>query len=246
MEYVIGVCHTNRFDLTVKTLESLAPIAKNVVIVDNSNNLEVYHHYKDKGFNIHIPDSNVFFTQFQNLIIKIALERGCDWYGFMHDDAWTNSTDDINVIVNRFNELHELKRYGIIKTNYDALCAISMDAVVKTGWWDNSYVQYFSDNDYYHRLFLAGYPDYCATDLAPLVLHPQPSRTIRSDKLRSDINGVIFPAAQQLFGMKWGSTKTRDKLYNMAYNNKDLHDKERNAIKEWVSVCPNIDNRFTK
>ena len=90
--------------------------------------------------------------------------------------------------------VHDLpaeKRWGVVFTHYDVLCAFNMRAVREVGYWDTMFFQYTADVDYYRRLLIANWPILQFGDgNDDSVLHRRPdgsggggSNTIQADAL---------------------------------------------------------------
>lgn len=50
------------------------------------------------------------------------------------------------------------RKFGVVFSHYDVLCAFNMQAVHDVGYWDVAYFQYVADVDYYCTLNKAGWP----------------------------------------------------------------------------------------
>lgn len=150
------------------------------------------------------PPVPLTFAQTMNYGLKQAGQASVDYCLFLHADAEAapGTGDKLLQLCHDWgaNNTPPVPQWGAIFTNYDAFVALSVAACRAVGPWDTNLPQYFSDNDYYHRLRLAGYP----TLDSGLEVRHEPSQTIKADARLAYINRVTFPLYEQYYAHKWG------------------------------------------
>lgn len=156
------------------------------------------------------PDVPLTFTQSHNLMLDIATNNKEDFYLWMHSDAETCPAD-----LERLIEMArtEQRKWGVIFTYYDTLAAYNTKAMQEIGGYDTDFRDYFSDNDVYRRLKLAGYE--------LLESHIQTkhvgSQTINSDPALRFKHQILFPMSRDLYKAKWGGEPGRER-FDRPYN----------------------------
>lgn len=191
MKYLVGIPYVNRLDLLYRALLSLGWLRKNALILNNSGaDLEV-------GMDLIVqwPTVPLSFSQSMNFFQRIA--KHDDILIIMHSDA-----EAVGDTAQRLLDLAWLQagKWGVLFTNYDALAAFNMKAVAEVGEWDTNLPQYFSDNDYYRRMRLAGWE---CRDTGLPVKH-EASSTIKADPKLAFINRVTFNLYREYYRAKWG------------------------------------------
>ena len=96
------------------------------------------------------------FTNIMNVAFTYGLLHNYNHIGFMHADAEANDRE----LWHKLLALAKAKYHencGITYTTYDVLCIFDARAVRTIGFWDESFMQYYADNDYYRRLRLGGW-----------------------------------------------------------------------------------------
>jgi hypothetical protein len=194
--------HVNRPDLTSLAVQSaIGTIAEGkVVVLDNSATGEIanYHHL----WAVEVRRATVPLTtaQTMNWIRNMAIEEKLDVFGFQHNDG-EPAPGTIDGLYRYASEV--VDPWGVLFSNYDVCCVFNTRAVTETGEWDwLRFPFYHLDNDYYHRLHLAGYPA-LETGLE-CKHHNDASNTIKSDPLRKLVNEFTFSTSAQLLQQKWG------------------------------------------
>jgi hypothetical protein len=193
VKYLVGIPFVNREDLLKRALNSIPPKCwhdEAILILDNSANP---HRSQIR----YVPAVPLTFAQSMNFFRRQALERECDVLIFMHNDACCEPSVFERLLERATNRaIH----WGVIFTNYDALAAFNMAAMKQVGEWDTNLPQYFSDNDYYRRMRLAGW----LTEDSGFPVEHTASQTINSDPERAFLNGVTFPLYREYYRKKWG------------------------------------------
>ena len=119
---------------------------------------------------------------------------------FMHSDA-VAGPGSCQGLLDRARECsRDGLKWGVLFTSYDALAALNVALLDDVGLWDTNLAWYFSDNDYYRRVRLAGYE--CLETNLPV--EHRPSQTIKSDPELRFLNGITFPLYESYYRSKWG------------------------------------------
>lgn len=205
MRTFVGIPYVNRMDLLERAI-ACVPDSEPVIVLNNSGvpvspaNAEVI-----------TPLAALTFTQTMNAYQGIAVEREVRFWLFMHNDA-TASAEDFEKVIT-LAESTTLP-WSVIFTNYDALAAFNVAAFKVIGPWDQTFTQYFADNDYYRRAVLSGYPQLNINDST--VKHDH-SQTLQADPHRRKANDFLFPAYQQYYIAKWGGD-THKETFSRPWN----------------------------
>jgi GT2 family glycosyltransferase len=190
----------NRLDLLEKAVNSTEALAANTILIDNSGTGMVAERFKH--LEVYTPDVPLTTAQTYNLIIKLAKERGCDFYTFMHNDGEAHPGVAEALIKLAEGKLDANERWGVIFTHYDVFCAYNMKAVMDIGEFDwLRFPYYFLDNDYFLRMERAGWAK--VNTSLQVEHHNGASSTIKADPLRNHVNGLLFPISQRLYNEKW-------------------------------------------
>lgn len=187
MRFIIGIPFVNRSDLFRKAVASVPDDMRWCLrMLDNSTYLN--------------PSVPLSASQSINYFIHVAYSLESDVLFFMHNDAEAEP-GTFEGLVEKCEQLNkDGVKWGAVFTNYDCLVAFNMKAVKEVGDWDTNFPQYFSDNDYYRRLRIAGYP----TFESGLPVKHKCSQTIHSDPDREFMNAQTFPMYAQYYAKKWG------------------------------------------
>ena len=197
-DYQMYIPVVNRFDLLDKAVESAKDLWENLTIIDNSPN-GLDHPYPDpiKVFRPCVP---LFFSQTMNLMTSLTNKAGASIILWMHSDAEAQHGSCLKLLELARQYTAEGRKWGTLWTNYDSMAAINVHALDDIGGWDTIIIQYFSDNDTYRRMKLAGWE--CIDTGLPV--NHNPSQTIKSDPELNFINGVTFPLAKAYYIRKHG------------------------------------------
>lgn len=164
-----------------------------------------------------IPPFQMRFGHAQNMIWGIAKSLGHKFWLSMHTDAEAGPGS--------VRRLHDMalsyclagRKWGVIFTNYDALCAISTEAFSSIGGWDTNIPTYFGDCDLHYRLKLFGYEN-IDTDI-PVVHHG--SESIKSDPKTKFISDLMTTYAHDYYLKKWGG-KPGEERFIIPFGREDL------------------------
>lgn len=214
MRYMVGIACVNRFDLLYEAVNSIRLFWENTIIIDNSPNGELKHNSKlPQQIQVLHPTVPLNFTQVMNCFQRIAFEKQCDVLMIMHNDARAHDGTPEKLLSTIESLNNGRRKWGVVFTNYDVLCAFNMEAIRAVGEWDTAFPNYFSDNDYYRRIRLAGFE----TVDSGLPVEHHGSSTIKSDPYRMLINRNTFPLYKRLYQQKWGG-KPGAERFTRPYN----------------------------
>ncbi|MHB1952137.1 MAG: glycosyltransferase family 2 protein [Sulfobacillus sp.] len=185
----------NRVDLLRKAVASIPARLTTEPVVINNSGRELPFDTLWERVSVETPPVPLSFTQSQNYMLQMA--RMHPFYFWMHSDA----EDNLGILDKlRDMAMQQREKWGAIFTLYDTLCVYNTKAVSAIGGYDTNFPAYFSDNDFYRRLSLAGFP----TLESHLPVKHVGSQTINSDPFLQYINGITFPFYGDLYRRKWG------------------------------------------
>ncbi len=224
MKYIVGIPYRNRIDLLRDAINSIKCYWDNLVLIDNSGCQELSTQGFGQDFLIIEPIVPLTFTQSQNAFIRIANERACDFYMYMHNDAVAeNGTSE--KLLELIQQLFDEKRnWGALFTDEvagfhpDLLAAYNMEAVNNVGQYDTVFPDYFSDCDYYRRMIIKGY-ELINSELK-LIHQNGGSNTINSDYVLKSINNRKYVLHRQYYIAKWGGEPGRE-IFTVPFNAQD-------------------------
>lgn len=211
MKYLIGIPYVNRPDLLKLAINSIKTYWPSLIIIDNSDNNSLrVNDIVPETISIYKPPVPLTFTQSMNLLRKFALEQQCDVMMYMHIDAEApvGIPEQLLSIVQSLLTKKD-RKWGALYTFYDTLAVYNMEAIQAIGTWDTIFSAYFTDNDYYRRMKLAGY-ELIETGLA--VTHHNGSSTINSDPHLKFLNGITFPLYRHYYEKKWGGAPGNERF----------------------------------
>lgn len=214
--------YVSRPDLLLRVVASCRTATIPLAIINNSGQ-SVFH--DPNGGNE--PPENVIvidppvplsFTQSMNLEFKLAKESGARYCLHMHSDAVIPS----NVFAELLDYARQMdaddRKWGVLYTFYDILACYKVEAVLAVGGYDTKFDSYFSDNDMWRRLRLAGYE--CHDTNIQGVSH-EGSATINSDAKLQLIHQVMFPFARMYYMAKHGGEPDRE-TFRFPFNRPDF------------------------
>ena len=203
-DFKMLIPYVNRPDLLAKAVLSAQDLASQLAIIDNSvNGL-----HGDTGWPAVIrPQYPLTCSQTFNFIMQLTREMGANICIWMHNDAEAGPGVCLELL-NRAREYNaEGRKWGILWTYYDTLSAINTDLLDVVGEWDENLPQYFTDNDYYRRVKLAGWE--CIDTMLTDVKHVG-SQTINSDPALKAENNRTFLMYRDYYIRKWGGEPDRE------------------------------------
>jgi hypothetical protein len=211
--YMLGIGFVNRADLLHNALRSVEPYWSHSIVIDNSKNSELSSDSVAASVEVLHPPVPYSFSQTMNVMHRLGAERKREVIMFLHNDAEVRPGTMERFLHRIGTLLHEERRWGAVLTQYQSLVAFNMAAVREVGPWDIQLPQYFSDNDYYRRLRLAGY-EIVETELD--VLHVDGgSGTIKADAELRSANDILHPLHGSYYSSKWGGLPGSEQLDRM-------------------------------
>ncbi|MCM3340778.1 glycosyltransferase family 2 protein [Paenibacillus sp. MER TA 81-3] len=203
MKYILGIFYVNRLDLLYQAVYSIRHCWPHTVVIDNSEGRDLRRdHTLSSTVSVYEPPVPLSHSQSQNMLQKWGAERHCDAVLYMHNDAEAHEGTPEALLAALAAWQREGRRWGIAFTNLDTLAAYHMEAVRAAGPWDMYLPMYFSDQDWYRRVGLAGY-ETMYTGLG-VTHHNDGASTVKSDPLLTHIHQVTFPLYFRYYEMKWG------------------------------------------
>lgn len=218
MKYLVGIPYLCRPDLLHEAIASIQEYWDHLVLLDNSGCKELSAQGFDQEFLVLEPLVPLSFAQSQNAFIRVARERGCDAYMYMHSDAVAGEGTPGRLLHLVQQLLEGQSKWGAVLTNHDTLAAYNMEAVDTVGQYDTVIQDNFSDNDYYRRMMLKGY-DLIYSKLA--VVHQNGGHNSME---HDPVLRVIFARTYRLYGQyyiaKWGGEPGREQ-YTIPFNGQE-------------------------
>lgn len=209
-DYCAFIPFVNRIDLLKKAVASASDLRQYLLVIDNSKEgLEG----EDGDPQILRPSVPLTFSQTMNLILFLTRRARSRICIFMHSDAEAGIGSTSALVTEARKLVEAKKKWGVLFTYYDTLAAFNPEAFEDIGGWDTNLPWYFSDNDSYRRLRLAGWE--CIETGLP-VKH-EPSSTINSDDNLKFLNSVTFPLYESYYRRKWGGTPGNE-IYAVPFN----------------------------
>jgi hypothetical protein len=223
MNYKLHMAYANREDLAVEAVGSVLDIG-NIILWPNGDNADQLGNIAGVRSVRRMPPMAP--VSLINLMIHDSWHD--DVMFWMHNDALA-LPGVANRMLQRVRELHASdKKWGVLFTHYDVLCAFNMKCVREIGYWDPMFFQYVADVEYYHRMRKAGWT---TEEFGPGVVHrvgpykpgdPENdgSVTVRSDPLfahRTAFRGQT-QFDNQYYELKWGGFPGREK-YDRPFGN---------------------------
>ena len=155
-DFLIYVPHVIRPDMLRRAVASLVPFEGRTVVIDQSTKAADSLGTAAKGvFRWQGPRR---FTSVMNWIQQDAYRRGLRYFLLMHDDAEA-APGGVGMLLAEAERLdRSATRWGVIFTWYDALCLFNPTATRAVGPWDETFLWYVADIDYYNRLTWDGWP----------------------------------------------------------------------------------------
>lgn len=222
-DFHVYIPYVNRPDLLKCALDSVRELWGNLTVLDNSidpdfwtevNCCEVMH-----------PPVPLSFTQSQNWFFKDAKRRGCKFILWLHNDCQLPQGAAQQLIDRVRSYYAEGRKWGVAFTFYDIFSAVNLEMVDEVGGYDTNIFSYVSDQDFYHRVRLAGWETInTEIEVEAIKRGHLGSQTIKSDEKISLINGVTQTMAAYYFNEKWGGDPGHEQ-YSSPFNRPDLFPK---------------------
>ena len=208
----------NNFHLLEKAINSLPNNIFDDYFIFNNSNGKIP--IDTKQFKIIDHFGRLTFRQTQNAMREYAIINKYDYYCFMHNDGEILDDTAERLVQMADEYIENKKKWSVIFTNYDVLCAYSTDCVNEIGkWGDDKWLKtqqtgYFLDNDYYRRMKLSSYEVLQLPNSN--VLHNEYSNTIRdtTEKKNWELQNKIV---QDHYRNKWGGNPDNE-TYKTPWN----------------------------
>lgn len=217
---VLGIPILNRGDLLLDLVNSIDHPVEKLAIIRNGNTPDVIEALEkiESGINPNvkslytcIPFRNLGVAPSWNFIIKSFPEAS---FILIPGNDVKFSPGDLTKIYN----CHSSNPDAFIAAMGFACFGVTPHVIDKVGLFDeNIYPAYYEDNDYSHRLKLAGVPELQVPDINPI--HQEGSQTIRSDSFYNSANGQTFVKNMNYYSEKWGPQAAGTHDYNVMYKN---------------------------
>lgn len=224
-DYLIFIPVVNGVDLLKDAVASVIDHAPNVIVVDQT--VEGLGDLWGGRVGVFRAQQKASFTQMQNWAIDLARFSGKKYLCFMHNDAVCLDGASVKAIEKAraldaagqkwsiifTQETDGLSHYGGL---YDFFCVFSMEAISHTGRWDETFMWYVSDCDWYRRLALHGYP---TVGLPEAKVKHRHSQTITIDASIRAHAQARQKHDHDHYRHKWGGGPDAEK-YSIPYNGK--------------------------
>lgn len=212
-DYLAFIFHVNRTDLLQKAVASVKCYRPFLQVLDNSAEMPPCELDLEPGVLVSHPWVPLSASQSLNYALRRTRALGASICITMHEDAEAGegSAGDLLKLARSLNARD--RKWGVIFTNYDCLAAMNVRAADDIGLWDQNLPAYFSDNDWYRRLDLAGWEK--VESMVPVLHHG--SQTINSDPELKRVNSITFPLYEQYYVAKWGGGP-RHETYQTPFN----------------------------
>jgi GT2 family glycosyltransferase len=153
VNYLIGISYVGGPDYLKKALASIGKKHLPFTCVINSTEPFGLQWKQDDPWHEIVAPVALSHTQTHNYLQ--ALAYGLDALFVMHNDCEAEP-DTIDKLLESIDTLD--KKWGVVFTQYDALAAYNPNMFAEVGTWDwRLFPSYYSDNDYYRRVILAGW-----------------------------------------------------------------------------------------
>lgn len=196
----------NRPDLLHNALAATQPFWDDLTVIDNSPERWVREELRIKQLPVRVftPPVPLSFTQSANWELEETLRRGKPFCVHFHNDAVIPEGACEKLLDYARNVNSQKQRWGIIYTLHDVLCVYNPKVYEAIGGYDTNFAAYFSDNDYFRRMDLAGWERIVSGIEVQHGPQGHGSQTINSDPILRFLNGVTFPLYRQYYAAKWG------------------------------------------
>jgi hypothetical protein len=200
----------NRLDLLRNAVNSVPDDDRWGIEIINNTGESIPPDILENVINPQVPQTA---AQSLNLMQKLAEKWEVPFYFFMHNDAEAEPGTVEGLYQMARAKTKNGDKWGVIFTYYDTLAAYNTAAFAEVGPWDQNLPQYFTDNDMYRRMRLAGY------ELAEshLPVKHVGSQTIHSDPIRRQVNAITFPIYERYYQFKWGGGPGQER-YERPFN----------------------------
>lgn len=194
------IVSTGRIDLLRLALDSVKPLWKDTVILDNSLEGRVSRMH----WNVPVvrPSVPLSCAQAMNFLQVMALATNHEVFGYQHEDAQAaEGTADalLEAIPHRLNK----EKWCAVFTCYDILSVYNVNAVMDIGPWDQGFPNpnYHVDIDWFYRARLLGYQ---TLDTQLQVTHLEGGSVTRKMPERRRAHEATIGYNGSYYQQKWG------------------------------------------
>jgi hypothetical protein len=200
-DYCAFVPFANRLDLLHNVVAAASDLWDDFTIINNTGR-EIA--VKPDTIRVFQPPVPFLFTQSMNFEFEETLRRGKKFLIHMHNDAIIPEGACTALLDHARNIDNLNPRWGVIYTLHDVLCVYNPKVYEDMGGYDTNFAAYFSDNDYFRRMDLAGWERSCSGIEVGHGPDGEGSQTINSDRYLKHVNSVTFPLYRHYYASKWG------------------------------------------
>lgn len=197
----------NRPDLLQNVVAATVPLHEDFTIIDNSPDRWVEYEPPIRVFRPPVPLS---FSQTMNWEMEETARRQKAFCIHMHSDALIPDGACEQLLSYARSIRNTDPKWGVIYTHYDVLAAYNPETYKSIGGYDTIFPAYFSDNDWYRRLELAGW----TRINSGIQIGHIGSQTINSDAYLRHLNAITFPLYREYYRQKWGGGPGAETLYD--------------------------------
>jgi hypothetical protein len=201
-DYAAFVPVVNRPDLLCHVIAAAAPLHDDFTVIDNSGvGMAACAALPwSPPVNVFTPPVPLSFTQSMNWELEETLRKGKAFCIHMHNDAIIPEGACEKLLEYARLVQSTRSRWGVIYTLHDILCVYNPRVYEAIGGYDTNFAAYFSDNDYFRRMDLAGWDRI----VSGIEVGHVGSQTINSDPYLRHVNNVTFPKYREYYCAKWG------------------------------------------
>ena len=210
--YTVGLSYVGGQKFLNLALASIEPHWKHVHVVNNTEPFVQLQDCENKwaSWQEQVPVHPLTHTQTVNTLLGMA--SGLDAAFIMHCDAMAQY-NTIDALLAMLPDLP--RKWGVVFTNYDVLAMYNPKAFAAVGPWDwQNFPSYYSDNDWYRRLELAGYSKH---ESGLPVEHVGSHVINHVDKWRKFRTSFMMPMWEDIYRRKWGG-KPGEEIFTVPFN----------------------------
>ncbi len=155
VDWLLYLPHVNRPELLDAALGSVERHSSRIVVIDQSEGGDAEAIHAGPVFRWTNP---LRFTTVMNFQQRDAQFRKLPRFFFLHSDAEVNP-GGLDRMLDLADHLDrpDAPAWGVIFTHYDSLALFNTKAVTSVGVWDETFMWYVGDADYYQRLKWCGW-----------------------------------------------------------------------------------------
>jgi hypothetical protein len=220
IDYHAYIPFLNRNDLLSKAIYSVPELWENLTVVDSSSKGIIYD--TPLSVTLYTPPVMLSFTQCQNFFFVDAKRRGCKFMMWLHNDCVLPRGAVAQMVDRVRNYYVEGRKWGVAFSYYDIFSAVNLEMVDEVGGYDTNIRAYKSDQDFYHRVRLAGWETInTEIEVEAIKAGHVGSQTIRSDEKIALLNGVVETADNFYYQEKWGGEAGHE-TFDVPFGREDL------------------------